>query len=186
MGDIPANIALCPDCVNGLLDDLTLADGTLSDLFMAALDQTGSPARALQAFRTAIVRGAYYSQINQFALNTTAATSRHALLQVPLGRAGYWTTIAIVAVQFLLFAFLIIAFSRTRYSLPKNAWHAVAQIAESEEARDLLRVARVATDKEIEERVGAARQRYRVEAGAFVPTTDGSKLGPWIMKGKGS
>jgi hypothetical protein len=154
-----------------------------ANLFRDAINET-SPARAVQAFQSALVRIAYYDHAAFFSDNRSITTIDFLNISVPTRRIGFWVVIACIALQLGLFVLITFTFSRTRYSLPRNAWHAVAQITESAEAQGVLRTARTATDTEVAEHIGKSSQRYQVDRAVFTATTSESKLGTWIGSGK--
>jgi hypothetical protein len=170
-------IGFCSKCTAPVV-----ADSVLVGIFYDALEETRSPAKAVQAYKMALLRMAYHDFSAFFSDGESITTTEFRLEPVPVTSTGYFVVVACIAVQLALFALLTFTFSRTAYSLPKNAWHAVAQITESAEAQDILRRARVASDKEIEAAMGDVpqQQRYQVSGAVFTPTNTESRLRPWL------
>lgn len=110
-----------------------------SALFNDILNTTESPALALQAQMTTLMRMAYYDWLPQF----SAATESFALFSrpslAPYRHTGYWVVIVVLAVHSILIAWTTLLFcKRTQYSNLDDAWQAIAQVASSRPVAERL------------------------------------------------
>ncbi|KAH6971085.1 hypothetical protein BKA56DRAFT_636019 [Ilyonectria sp. MPI-CAGE-AT-0026] len=122
-------IALCPLCSPDLTP-FQIVDSLLTQVFNDVLNTTDSPALALQALRTLLYRSVYYDHLSAFSPAADEATiTRFNLVRVP----------------------------QERSSFVKNAWHTVAQISQSDEARPLPEKATLAADEDIDDWVHKRR-----------------------------
>ncbi|RMJ19318.1 hypothetical protein CDV36_001003 [Fusarium kuroshium] len=124
----------------------------LSQVFTDVLNTTDSPALAIQALKTLLYRLIYYDHISTFTLAPDNATiTTFELVRTPNGRWGLIAVLSIIFGNVLLFVIVTLLFLEvTSYSFIQNAWHAVAQVSQSEEAWLLLETATLASDKDME------------------------------------
>ncbi|RSM19163.1 hypothetical protein CDV31_002084 [Fusarium ambrosium] len=124
----------------------------LSQVFTDVLNTTDSPALAIQALKTLLYRLIYYDHISTFTLAPDNATiTTFELVRTPNGRWGLIAVLSIIFGNVLLFVIVTLLFLEvTSYSFIQNAWHAVAQVSQSEEAWPLLETATLASDKDME------------------------------------
>ncbi|KAF2680708.1 hypothetical protein K458DRAFT_434273 [Lentithecium fluviatile CBS 122367] len=137
-----------------------------SSIFNDALTDTRSPARALQAYLTTVLRQAYYSWLPLFNAQTTTITISYVDRLAPISRRGYWTVMGILATHIVVCGITTyLFFSRTRHSLLGNVWAAYAQVTQTEQAQTLLRDGTIMSDREVlrvlKSQDGALK-RYRV------------------------
>ncbi|KAF6828804.1 hypothetical protein CMUS01_08442 [Colletotrichum musicola] len=161
-----------------------------SQLLHATINDTDSPARALQAVYFSKSRQVYHDFIDLMPprddCNYTITTFESAM--VPGRRAGYWAVVGISGTFFICFLVIRFLFDSTKCSLPDNAWHTIAQVSESAEISAILSRSTTKTDKEV---VEISRQlkdededdRFVVRGGVFVrasmgSTADDSDIGP--------
>ncbi|RYP21728.1 hypothetical protein DL765_002084 [Monosporascus sp. GIB2] len=130
---------------------LEISDAILSSMFHRTIRDTGSPARALQAWRTTLARMVYYDYIGTFTAGNedVAMVTRFREVLAPRARKGYWAVVAIIIAHALSFLVVTCLFYRTQGSFPDNAWHTIAQVSGSTELGDVLRSTRLATDDSI-------------------------------------
>ncbi|KAL0937199.1 uncharacterized protein CTRU02_206930 [Colletotrichum truncatum] len=151
----PRRIALCPHC-SSVGKKSTDTDVIYPRLFLATMNETGSPARALQAIYFTYARVQYYNLIAAFKPNTAVPGATTAQIvtfkstPVPKHFRGYWGAMGILAIFLATFTAAAALFRSTRFSLPGNIWHAVAQVSESAELSGVLREARLINDDEVE------------------------------------
>ncbi|KAF6815034.1 hypothetical protein CPLU01_14248 [Colletotrichum plurivorum] len=135
--DLPqGNVAFCITCQQ--LNSYTLADPVFSQIMDEAREHTSSPARVVQALYFILSRLSYYENFNSFDKETARITTFERAV-IPNHFGGYWTLMAILSVFLATFALTLGLFRETKYSIPENAWHTVAQISESPELRTILR-----------------------------------------------
>ncbi|RYP61786.1 hypothetical protein DL771_010008 [Monosporascus sp. 5C6A] len=130
---------------------LEISDAILSSMFHRTIQDTGSPAHALQAWRTTLARMVYYDYIGTFTAGNedVAMVTKFREVLAPHARKGYWAVVAIIIANALLFLVVTCLFYRTQASFPDNAWHTIAQVSGSAELRDVLWFSRLATDDSI-------------------------------------
>ncbi|KAJ0311070.1 hypothetical protein COL516b_001773 [Colletotrichum fioriniae] len=167
-------IAFCHNCAPNLDSQDGTSDVVYERLFGDTIDETGSPARAMQAVYFTLARLVYYDFLSAFSSNTaapgmdTADVVTFELTSIPWRFRGYLAVVGILIIFLASFAAAVVLFRSTWYSLPENAWHTVAQISESPELADLLHGARVATDDDIVRLAKASKsQRFVVRDGVF-------------------
>lgn len=136
-----------------------VVNSLLTQVFNDVLNTTDSPALAFQALRTLLYRSAYYDHLSAFSPAADEATiTRFNLVRVPQERWGLITVIVIIGANLLLFVLTTCLFlSTTSSSFIENAWHTVAQISQSDEARPLLEKATLAADEDIDDWVHKRR-----------------------------
>ncbi|KXH47830.1 hypothetical protein CSAL01_03323 [Colletotrichum salicis] len=167
-------IAFCHNCAPNLDSQDGTSDAVYERLFGDTIDETGSPARAMQAVYFTLARLVYYDFLSAFSPNyaapgtDTADVVTFELTSIPWRFRGYLAVVGILVVFLASFAAAVVLFRSTRYSLPENAWHTVAQISESPELADLLHDARVATDDDVGRLAKASKpDRFAVRDGVF-------------------
>ncbi|KAI9765322.1 MAG: hypothetical protein M1839_005522 [Geoglossum umbratile] len=154
-----SSIALCPKCSH---NNIRQGSSVLIAVFKDVLEETDSPALALQDILTIVLRMAYYDWVPIFNANFSSSTTSLQQALVPLHHKGLWAVISILALRVvlcLLTAYAFIAYSRQ--SLLNNSWQTIAQLSNNPEVS-----ANMATDCEIEERIHAhdelRRRRFRL------------------------
>ncbi|KAJ5011667.1 hypothetical protein K4K57_005334 [Colletotrichum sp. SAR 10_99] len=149
-------------------------DVIYADLFNTIINDTDSPARALQAVNFMMARMAYYDMLPSFTpeRNETATIRTMQPTVVPTRRRGYWAVMGILGAFHILFVVICVLFTTTNFSLPDNAWHTIAQMSESAEISGILSRAKVMTDSEVKatskESQDDEEDRFVVRNGAFV------------------
>jgi len=106
-------------------------------LFNDIIDDTGSPALALQSYLTSALQRLYYSHLPFFKEKGNASTSSFVNRLAPTSRKGYWVVMGLIGIHIVVCLITIILFRRTKYSYLGNAWTTFAQIANSKEAQDI-------------------------------------------------
>ncbi|RSL55381.1 hypothetical protein CEP54_009411 [Fusarium duplospermum] len=144
-------LVFCPWCHPNLVP-FQIAETLLSQVFTDVLTTADSPALAIQALKTLLYRLIYYDHVSTFtgaADNATITTFD--LVRTPTERLGLIAVLIIIGGNVLLFLIVTLFFlEATSYSFIQNAWHAVAQVSQSEEAWPLLETAMLASDKDME------------------------------------
>lgn len=143
-------VALCPNCAVGIETSYRITDILHAMIFSDTIKETNSPALALQAVYFTLARTVYYDLINAFEPIGNATIVTFELTSIPQLFRGYWIVMGMLGVFVLVFSVVGVLFDSTRFSLPDNAWHTIAQISESSEMSGVLREARMATDQAIE------------------------------------
>ncbi|KAK1638590.1 hypothetical protein BDP81DRAFT_392045 [Colletotrichum phormii] len=167
-------IAFCLYCAPNFDSQDGTSDVVYERLFGDTIDETGYPARAMQAVYFTLARLVYYDFLSAFSPNyaapgtDTADVVTFELTSIPWRFRGYLAVVGILVVFLASFAAAAVLFRSTRYSLPENAWHTVAQISESPELANLLHDARVATDDDVGRLAKASKSdRFAVRDGVF-------------------
>lgn len=127
-----------------------ITDGILANLIHYTIEETNSPALALQAFKTVLKRMIYYDFISTFTSTSQDTVARFTTTPIPQSTVGYWVVVSTIVIHILLFSVINFLFLRTKFSLPNNAWHTVAQAAGSVEMKDLLVFSRLASDDQVD------------------------------------
>jgi hypothetical protein len=144
-----------------------MAHRILTAIFQDTLHEKG-PAFAMQTIFTVLMQMSFYDMLPQFDYQAPVEIASSETQSIPAG----WTGLAIVlaALGIHLIVFLIITalyFSMTKTTMLGNAWQAVKDVVEKEEAAIVLQCGRPMTDKEVAEMVknngqgGEARLRGR-------------------------
>ncbi|KAK2732290.1 hypothetical protein CKAH01_02236 [Colletotrichum kahawae] len=170
-----APILLCSDCLLTWSPSYVMVDDLYTQLFEDTLNATSSPARALQAMYFTLERSVYYDQLSRY-LSTELNDSEPAVAeimtfevtQVPEHHRGYWAVVGIITALLATLAVVAWLYRPMLYSLPGNSWHAIAQVSESAELADLLRKARLSTDKEVEQMIGGTPKNTSGRGDGFV------------------
>jgi len=143
------------------------ASTILSSMFNEALLETGSPARALQAFFTSTLRQAYHTWLPLFDLKANATTTSFVERLAPVSRRGFWGVMAIILTHIVVCGLITVAFFyKTKFSLVGNVWTTVAQVVHSEELQEVLREGTMRTDEQVYgvlRRGDGVRKRHRVQ-----------------------
>lgn len=142
------SIAFCPVC--GGVWSIIACNVVLTNLLADALDETHSPATAVQAAITAQTRMEYYSIFSTFIPAENGTMSKFQSVWFPQSWRGFGGVMGIIAAQLLTLVLITVVFFRdTRFSYPDNAWHTVAQMSESDEIRDVLASSKTADDHDV-------------------------------------
>ncbi|OBR13167.1 hypothetical protein CH63R_01893 [Colletotrichum higginsianum IMI 349063] len=145
----PRHITFCPYC-DSPQDGYSVTDPIYTQLLTETLNQTESPARALQAVYFTHARAVYYDYIQMFSPVGTASITSFETTLVPSTHWGYFSVMGALGLFMVTFGLVASLFRSTRYSLPENAWHTVAQISESPELSELLCEVKSASDDAVE------------------------------------
>ncbi|KAF2690850.1 hypothetical protein K458DRAFT_382426 [Lentithecium fluviatile CBS 122367] len=137
-----------------------------SSIFNEALQDTGSPAIALQAHLTTVLRQAYYTWLPLFDTSANATTVSYVERLAPVSRRGFLAVMGILATHVLVCGITTYLFlKKTKYSLLGNIWASFAQVTQTEQAQVLLKDGAMRTNKEVLRvlrREGNGKMRYRV------------------------
>lgn len=128
-----------------------MVDKILAYIFTETIDDTGSAARAIQAFRTTQYRMIYYEHIKAFEpSNTTAVIESFVTVSAPVTKIGYTAAMCIILANCVIFGLTLWQFRRsTRSSVLEGGWSAVAQIASNQDARTILQSSTAMTDDQV-------------------------------------
>ncbi|KAF6807911.1 hypothetical protein CSOJ01_07856 [Colletotrichum sojae] len=142
------DVAFCDECYPP--SNYVVANAVFGQVMDQARRQGFSPARILQALYFTLSGLRYYESINTNTYNSgTARITTFEAAIVPSHFRGYWTLMAILFAFLVTFTLTVALFLETRYSLPENAWHTVAQISENPELRVVLHEAKFASDEDV-------------------------------------
>lgn len=147
----------CPDCTRGNLAE-TLANDQIGAMFYDTIQDTNSPALAIQAIQTTMARYVYYDTLPLLQKTSDASMVYYDEVIYPQHTRGYWAVIAVLAVHIALFLVLFRIFFTTQSSFLDNVWHTVAQISESAACVHVLHRANLAPDSTIKGRIAAAQE----------------------------
>ncbi|KAH7025120.1 uncharacterized protein B0I36DRAFT_434616 [Microdochium trichocladiopsis] len=142
--------------------NIRITDSLLSAIFAAALDDTSSPARAIQAFRFTQARMIYYDALKAFSGNLTSAeVDEEILVLAPAARAGFLSVMGIIAAHVVLFVLVLVLFLReSRWSFLEQAWSAVGQVASHADAQGLLLASSAVTDDDVARWVSSSSSSF--------------------------
>ncbi|KAF2098722.1 hypothetical protein NA57DRAFT_56368 [Rhizodiscina lignyota] len=127
----------CPVCIS---PDPSRADIVQTMMFNDIIRNTGSPALALQAQFTTVLRSAYYQWISLADASSPVSMSLFETKIAPTSHRGYWAVIAIVVVHSCLAVAIVVAFAvRTEYSSLNSPWQVIAQMMGSPETSGVLK-----------------------------------------------
>ncbi|KAI1624598.1 hypothetical protein EDD37DRAFT_352246 [Exophiala viscosa] len=132
-------LAMCAGCA-GELSNFMQGSTVTSTLFTDTISATNSPALALQAVLTTMLRQAYYSFLPTFDAESNVTVSSFQPAQIPVRTRGFWAVLGITVAHFVLCLVALVGFiSFTHVSSLKNAWQVMADISESPETVAILR-----------------------------------------------
>ncbi|KAK8035723.1 hypothetical protein PG991_001796 [Apiospora marii] len=98
-------------------------------LFVDIMNDTGNPALALQAFSTTLNQMKYYESSYRWTDNNSITYITSESMSIPVGRAGFMSVIAIVAVHLGILAVTSVLFiQRTKATLIGDPWQSIAQV----------------------------------------------------------
>ncbi|KAI1610864.1 hypothetical protein EDD36DRAFT_497743 [Exophiala viscosa] len=167
-------LAMCAGCA-GELSNFMQGSTVTSTLFTDTISATNSPALALQAVLTTMLRQAYYSFLPTFDAESNVTASSFQPAQIPVRTRGFWAVLGITVAHFVLCLVALVGFiSFTHVSSLKNAWQVRADISESPETAAILRNVGGKTDGQVAESIekdeSLRHRRFRVRAG--IDSTD--------------
>lgn len=142
--------------------------GLLTDV----LEDTGSPAMAVQAINTAATRMLYTHWMGSFTAGGTADITYLTEFSVPGAVAGYVVVVVVVATQVVLLVVVGAMFGACRNSVLNDAWLVISQVSSSPEALGGLVKETAVTDAEVrqfvrEDKGFGLRKRLMLRDGAF-------------------
>jgi hypothetical protein len=150
-----------------------------SRIFHDILEETGSPALALQGHLTILLSMAYYNWLPLFDASSNASMSVFISRLAPVSTSGYQTVIGIIASHTIVCSIITIMFLRkTKYSSVGNTWSVSAQVVNAEQAQIILQDSTLKSDKEIKKELKGAdnlRKRYRI---ALTDDGEGATIAP--------
>jgi uncharacterized integral membrane protein len=150
-----AHFSLCPDCPPTKDANLLVPNSRMGAIFRETIQETNSPALAVQAVKTTRQRYAYYNAMERFAMAENASLTYLEEVLHPRAFHGYWAVVAIITAHMLLFIFLLHSFLDTQFSFLGSVWHTVAQISESAACVHILQQANLRRDTFIATRLAA-------------------------------
>jgi len=168
--------------INGFLgvsDDGALAHPIQRALFYDTLIETGSPARALQAWVTSMTRQRYYDALPRFTLGGEAKYSRSTLVFIPSRWDGFAGVVGMVLCHAVATVWMTVWFVRAaKHTMLGNSWQAVAQVI-SEATAPLLNRASELKDEQVKKVIHQdgtwMRKRYGISRDGKTGRTE---LGP--------
>jgi hypothetical protein len=111
----------------------------MAALFNDVLQDTNSPALALQAMLTQVLREVYYDWLPTFDSTSDVTTTSVVSVLIPLRYRGFWAVFAITCAHLVLCAIAGIGFAfYTRTSHLQNAWQAVSDVADNKDGAEVL------------------------------------------------
>jgi len=159
------NIVMCPrKCFNlpdGVSDYryLFTVDPYWSLMFSRVIEETNSPALAIQAINTAKARMDYMGWLSAYTETQQAAITMLITAQVPTRVSGFAIVMFIIGAQAMLFVISAVQFRKTRNTVLNNAWMVVSQVSSSVETADILAQSGTMTDDQVGQHVVAERER---------------------------
>lgn len=148
-----STVTLCPKCSH---DSQRQGSNILIQVFGDVIADTDSPALALQAILTIVLRAAYYDWLQLLNNNSSTKTVTFQQALIPLHHTGLCAVISILATLLVLCWIITFAFfAWTSKTLLNNSWQSVAQLSNSEEVSFILRDANMETDSEVKNRIRA-------------------------------
>ncbi len=160
-------LAMCLGCSRGSPNFIQQGSTVLATLFSDTIIDTDSPALALQALLTTILRTAYYSFLPTFDAESQVTVTSFRSAQVPLRSRGFWAVVGITLAHFVLCVVTLVGFILfTRVSSLKNAWQVIADVSENPETAAVLHDVGNRPDSEvaksIEQDEGLCKRRFRL------------------------
>ncbi|KAJ9606152.1 hypothetical protein H2200_009113 [Cladophialophora chaetospira] len=168
------NLAMCLGCNTDPSSDYPQASTILSTLFSDTIAATNSPALALQAVLTSVLRMAYYAFLPTFDAQSEVTVTSFSAAQVPLRTRGFWAVFGITTGHFVLCVMALIGFiAFTQVSSLKNAWQTVAHVTENTETMQILKTVGDKDDGEVAKGIEADEnlrtRRFKVSAKVSSP-----------------
>ena len=167
---IGKSLAYCVFCDEQLYsNDTSVVNIVQGSIFNDTLIKTGSPALALQAQLTMLMRLAYYAWLPLFDAEANVTTTSFSSSLVPISYRGFWAVVGILAAHIILTTLISFLFiTRTKYSTLGNAWSSIVQIARAEDTQTLIQDGMFITGSEISQhlqkhKVGSVRYRIRTK-----------------------
>jgi hypothetical protein len=159
-----SSIALCPKCSH---HSIRQGSNVLITVFKDVIEDTNSPALALQAILTIVTRMAYYDWLPLFNEEYSSITTSFQQALVPLRYQGFAAVLTILIVHLLLC--LATAYYFDRYShqtLLNNSWQTIAQLSSNPGANPVLERAYMTSEKKVKkwirEDTKLRQQRFRL------------------------
>jgi hypothetical protein len=139
-----STVTLCPKCSH---DGQLQGSNILIQVFDDVIADTDSPALALQAILTIVLRAAYYDWLQLLNNNSSTKTTTFQQALIPLHNTGLCAVLSILGTLLVLCWIITFAFfGWTSKTLLNNSWQSVAQLSNSEEISFILRDANTETD----------------------------------------
>jgi hypothetical protein len=146
-GHETGNIAFCAECNDD--DTYERTHAFWEYLFSEVIDETDSPALAIQAANTVSARMAYTRWLPGFTKAGAANITTFIEARIPVRVFGYSTVVGLIGLQLALLVTVGLAFRRSRNSILNNIWLVVSQVSSSPETADILAQASTMTDAEV-------------------------------------
>lgn len=136
--------------IGNMTEAIVNIDPLLCSIFWSTLNETNSPARAIQAFRTTQYRMIYYDLVRSFQEPTMIDVDELTTVIAPTTKIGYISVVGIIVAHVTILVLVAaLFFQQTQWSFLENAWSATAQVATNEDAQIVLGASSAMTDKEI-------------------------------------
>lgn len=166
------SIYFCPSCdLNGNFFD---PHPSLSTLFQAALEKTGSVAPAYQSVLFWLAQAQYYRALPGFDFGTNSSIVHAKTVSIPDSWLGLTAVTSILLINMTCVAVISWLFlRRTRHSIYGDVWHTIAQIV-SPDTRHLIDRATRSTDDNVKrtlKEAGSSKMSaglYKLQSGRVV------------------
>jgi hypothetical protein len=136
-------------------------------IFNNTLAETDSPAYAVQAQLTTLLRLAYYAWLPPFDVESNVTTASFSSVLAPVSKRGFWAVMGLVVAHIGITVIVVILFlARTKFSFLGNPWTAFAQVAKAEDCQALLEDESLLAGAAIAKRPensGKSKTRYRIQ-----------------------
>ena len=138
-------LAFCGDCIGDAKGTVSLWD----QLFVDTLEDTGSPALAIQAVHTAAARMSYSRWLSAFSKEGQANLTTFITVRASTRAVGYSVVMAIIGVQGVLLVIATVMFRACENTALNSAWLVTAQVSQSPGAAGILTRASTMTDADV-------------------------------------
>ncbi|KAH7018495.1 uncharacterized protein B0I36DRAFT_388692 [Microdochium trichocladiopsis] len=179
----PLNVGSLPN--EAQEDNAQTTDMLLAAIFLDTLNDTKSPARAIQAFRMTQYRIIYQDSLVGYDQNLAQIEiDEEAEVLAPAGKTGYIAVMAIIAAHLAIFFLVLWLFrAQSQSSILEQAWSSVGQVATHPDAQQVLIAASTGkTDDEVAQWIALHKGGGGPEAGGLAPPT--SRLRFWRRRGR--
>ena len=147
-------------------------------VFSDTIEQTRSPARAMQALHTSMLIQRFYGQLERTSYKANATTVFSVEVFIPSRWVGFGVVVAVVALHLVVVLSTTLWFIRhSQYTLLGNSWQAVAQIT-CDAALPFLKKTTGVIDGEVDATLPFLPRRSGAGDGEIGATNQGQGQGP--------
>ncbi|RYP89874.1 hypothetical protein DL770_004004 [Monosporascus sp. CRB-9-2] len=121
---------LCTNCITDIYapGNTRMVNHRLASIFLDSLEETNSPAVALQAIFTILSQTAYYNLVPYFDILETGTITITASHYIPARSIGFASVAALLLIHLILVAMAVACFASWSYhTLLSNIWQAFTQ-----------------------------------------------------------